>query len=281
MKHCLLPNKISRFRYVASGVVLALALTGCGDHQPGGQTAATVNGEPITETAINMEIAASQGRMTRQQAIATLVERALIVEQAKKQKLDQRPQFTLELARASSILLSKQYAEGLSQSSGSSLSSMDISDYLANHPELGSGRRQIFLKQIIFSSPTNPALRVDLEAAKTYTAFIEVLQAHGIKYEEGNTTVDTALAPEQFLKSIASVQPGEPFVIMSNGQALANVVDKEVPVRTSSEEELVIARAKMQQVSYEKKFRELIETWKKGADIKYAPSTRTAPRKNP
>jgi EpsD family peptidyl-prolyl cis-trans isomerase len=249
---------------------MALALAGCEDRQPEGQTAAVVNGEPITETAVDMEVAASQNRITREQALKGLIDRALIVDQAKKQKLDQRPQFTLELRRMSDLLLSKQFVEGMTRASGDSITALNVNSYLAQHPEIGSNRRRITLKQAVFSEPATPKLRADLEATKSYAALIEVLQAHQVKFEEGSTTVDSALASEPLLKAIASAEPGEPFIIVADGRALANVVDKEVPLGMSNEQELELARARMQQESMAKKLEQLMQTWRKGADIKYS-----------
>jgi EpsD family peptidyl-prolyl cis-trans isomerase len=269
MEHSHLPNKISRSQCVATGLGLALALAGCGDRQPEGQTAAVVNGEPITETAVNMEVAASNNQMTPQQALNALIDRALIVEQAKRQKLDQRPQYTLEVRRMSDLLLSRQYAEKMAQSSGNALTDLDVNSYLTSHPEIGSKRRRVTLKQAIFAEPTNPRLRADLEAAKSYAALIAVLQAHQVKFEEGSTTIDSAFAAEPFLKAMASTEPGEPFIIMADGRALANAVDHEVPVEMSQEQELALARGRMQQASLSKTLEQLMKSWKKQAKIKY------------
>lgn len=255
---------------MAGGVVIAMMLAGCGDRQPEGQTAAVVNGQPITETAVRMEIAASQNKMTREQALNALIERSLIVEQAKKQKLDQRPQFTLERARMSDVLLVKQYAQMLSESSGGSVSAMDVQAYLAEHPEIGRDRRQITLKQVIFPEPKGAGLRAGIAAAKSHSELIQVLQAHQVKFEEGSTTLDTALAPAPIMKAMNAAQPGEPFVVIGNGQALASAVDKEVPIPTSSEQQLALARARMMQSSLEGKLGKMMESLKKTAEIKYS-----------
>lgn len=276
MKQYHLLSQAFRFRSMAAGVALAMTLASCGDRQPEGQTAAVVNGQPITETAVRMEIAASQNQMTREQALNALVERSLVVEQAKKQKLDQRPQFTLEVARMSDVLLAQQYAQMLSQSSGSSVSSMDVQAYLADHPEIGSNRRQITLKQVIFSEPKDPGLRAGIAAAKTYPELIQVLQARRVKFEEGSTTIDTALAPEPIMKAMKAAQPGEPFVIIGKGQALASAVDKEVPIPTSSGQELELARAHMMQSSLASKIAQMMQSWKKNADIKYSSTNKVA-----
>ncbi|WP_221420139.1 hypothetical protein [Novosphingobium chloroacetimidivorans] len=228
-----------------------------------------MNGQPITETALKVEVAASGDQMTREQALNALIERALIVEQAKKQKLDQRPQYTLEVARISDVLLAKQYAQFLAQSSGNSITSADLRDYLAAHPEIGSGRRRITLKQVIFPEPKNPDLRAGLAATRSYPELIQVLQAHEVRFEEGTTAIDTANAPAPIMKAMAAAQPGEPFVIIGRGQALASVVEREVPVSTSSEQELALAREKMVQSAVQTKFGQILQALKKDADIKY------------
>ncbi|MEW9854475.1 hypothetical protein [Novosphingobium sp. M1R2S20] len=269
-------GKLSRSQPVTAIIALALTLSGCGDRQPEGQTAAVVNGEPITETAVDMEIASSQNQLSRDRALQNLVERSLIIEEAKKQKLDQRPQYTLEVERLADMLLARQYAERLSQSSSSSLTTLDVNSFIDEHPEIGSNRRRITLKQVVFPEPTTPQLRADLEAAKSYTALIEALQAHRVKFEEGSTTVDSALASEPFLKAIASAEPGEPFLIISNGRALANAVDKEERIEMSHEQELALARARMQQSALTEKLQQLMTSWKKDANIEY--SARYKPR---
>jgi peptidyl-prolyl cis-trans isomerase C len=253
-----------------------MSVAGCGDRQPEGQTAAVVNGQPITETALRMEIAASENQVTREQALNALIERSLIIEQAKKQKLDQRPQFTLEKARMSDVLLVRQYAQMLSQSSGSSVSSMDVEAYLAEHPEIGSGRRQITLKQVIFPEPKDSNLKSGIAAAKSYPELIQVLQARQVKFEEGSTTIDTAVAPAPIMKAMRAAQPGEPFVVIGKGQALASAVEKEVAIPTSSEQQLALARARMMQSSVESKLGQMMQAWKKGADIKYSQAPKKA-----
>lgn len=280
MRHRYPSSKVSRLQCVATGVGLALALAGCGDRRPEGQTAAVVNGQPITETAVDMEIAASNNQVTREQALDALVSRALIIEEAKKQKLDQRPQYTLEVKRMSDLLLSRQYAGKLAQSSGGSITELDVNSYLADHPEIATNRRQVTLKQAIFSEPVTPKLRADLEAAKSYSEIVGVLQAHQVKFEEGSTTIDTAVAGESFLKAMASAKPGEPFIIMGRGQALASAVDKEVPVQTSHEQAVALARGRMQKSYVSKTLEQLMKSWKKDAEIEYSTRYKPEPKES-
>jgi len=129
---------------------------------------------------------------------------------------------------------------------------------------------------VIFPEPKDPGLRAGIAAAKTYPELIQVLQARRVKFEEGSTTIDTALAPEPIMKAMKTAQPGEPFVIIGKGQALASAVDKEVPIPTSSAQELELARAHMMQSSLASKLGQMMQSWKKNADIEYSKTNKVA-----
>lgn len=251
-------------------MALSLSLSACGDRKPEGQTAAVVNGQPITETEVELEIASSQDKsITRERALAALVDRALLLQEAKEQKLDQRPQYTLQLKRMGDILLAQSYVEGMSGGSGNSVSDVEVNSYLTAHPEIGPRRRQITLKQAVFKD--QPQLRRELEAAKTYDAFIAVLRANDVEYEEGSTSFDSAIASGTILKALDSVQPGEPFVLVSKGQAMASALDKEEPIATSLEEQMEIARGRIKQQSVGSLLDRMMQSRKKEAKIEYAP----------
>ncbi len=251
-------------------LALSLSLSACGERKPEGQTAAVVNGQPITETEVDVEMASSQDKtITRERALSTLIDRALLLEEAREQKLDQRPQYTLQLKRMGDILLAQSYVETLSGGSGNAVSDVEVNSFLAAHPEIGPNRRQITLKQVIYKD--QPQLRGDLEAAKTYDDFVAVLRANDVEYEEGSTSFDTAIASEGMLKALSSAEPGEPFVLVSDGQALASALDKEVPVTTTLEEQIQIARGRMKQQSVGSLLDRLMQSRKKEAKIEYAP----------
>ena len=256
-----------------SGVAaLTIFLAACNEHKAEGQTVAVVDGVPITETELQLELASvpeGNREAMRAQVLNALIERKLLVAQAQEQGLDQKPEYTLQVARLGEILLTQQLIQGL-VSATQEPTDVRINSYLAEHPNIGENRRIIKLTQAIFTDNGTDTLRRQLEATKSMDELKAVLDANDIGYIPNELEIDSATAPQELLNAIAQVDPGEPFIFTENGQAFASVVLSETAKPISQDERLQIAQQRMRSEQSVTNIRQNLDALKSAASIEYS-----------
>src|SRR4051794_20899250 len=97
-----------RQRLIVTALV-ALAVTSC-QKKASGQTVAVVNGEEITASELNSELANQKGTVTdttqaRNAVLQNLINRKLLVQQAKSDGIDKSPEYVTQLRRTTDDLL--------------------------------------------------------------------------------------------------------------------------------------------------------------------------------
>src|SRR5438270_4834471 len=94
---------LMRQRFIVTALV-ALAVTSC-QKKASGQTVADVNGEEITASELNSELANEQNaaagdtKQARNAALQNLINRKLLVQQAKSDGIDKSPEYLTQLRR--------------------------------------------------------------------------------------------------------------------------------------------------------------------------------------
>jgi EpsD family peptidyl-prolyl cis-trans isomerase len=207
----------------------AALLTGCGGAKPGGQVAATVNGEEVTLTELNAELAQVQApkdadkKALQRQALQRVVERKLLADAAREDKLDQTPEFVIRKQQLEDALLvqllTQKVARGLNTPAAA-----DVDKFMSQNPDMFAQRTLYTLDQIRFPTPTNQDVFKQLAAAKTMPEVIALLDRQGIKYERGNGGLDTAQVPKPLLDQIRKVPAGEPFVVPAGNAVIISLI---------------------------------------------------------
>jgi EpsD family peptidyl-prolyl cis-trans isomerase len=262
-------------KHLGIGMVCAMALlAGCKEKTPQGQVAATVNGEEVTLQEINAEIAASNlppniDKKEAQRAILQrVIERKLLVAAATEKGLDKTAEFLSEKRRNDELMVAQAYAR-------QQLAAIpvpreaDIQKFMADHSNAFGQREQLVLDQIRFAPPKDMTQLRALEGDHSMDAVAGHLTQMGIKFQRGNTGLDTAQAPAQLIKMINSAPAGEPFVIPDRGSVTVNVVTGRRPIPLDSQQAKAGAVNAWRQQKFEELLGQQIKTARSAAKITY------------
>lgn len=250
-----------------------LMLGGC-DKKVGGQVVAVVNGQEVTQQELNAElngqqIAQNADRKTiMAQLLQRIVDRKLLVGKAKEQGLDKSPTYLAQVQRAQDAVL----IEMMTSNAAKSVPVPDAAatqQFIANNPTMFAGRKRYQLDQIIFPAANDPALQAKLKPVKTLPEVETVLNSEGIKFQRGTTQLDTAMLPSPIATRIATLPPGEPFIVPQNGQIVVNVIRNTVDVPTPTQQAQPAAVEIIRRQAVEEAMRKQVEQARSSAKITY------------
>lgn len=206
----------------------ALAVGGC-QKKASGQVVAVVNGEEITQQQLNADLAGVNlppnvdKKAVQSQVLQQVIDRQLLVAKAKAQGLDQSPTYLDQVRKAQEgiliNLLTTNIAKGLPLPGAA-----QIDKFIADNPAMFAQRKNYGLDQIAFPGTNDQALIAKLKAAHSLGDVEAALTASKIQFVRGTGTLDTATIPPQVAAQIATLPPGEPFLVPQNNQIIASVV---------------------------------------------------------
>jgi EpsD family peptidyl-prolyl cis-trans isomerase len=202
---------------LAGVALLALAACGKDDKTPTGQVVATVDGIEITASELNSEIALLPNRggdapkkLVESVALARIIERKMLAEEATKLKLDKNPQFLLAKERTEEGLL-VQALQASIQQKVTATPRESAQKYVAENPQIFGDRKIFTIDQIQFLRPANID-QLPLKEAKTMADVERVLIDANIEYRRApqqldSLTVNPKLTAEIVRLSTASSEP--------------------------------------------------------------------------
>lgn len=199
-----------------------LALSACGNSGklPDGQVVATVNGKDVTIHELNAEIGLipnqgddSMRKLVESVALARVIERKMLVQEAAKRKLDQNPQFLLAKQRINETLL-VQALQGDVQQKVTATPRENAQKFVAQNPQVFADRKIFTLDQIQFLRPANID-ELPLKEAKTMGDVEKILVGANIEYRRAPQQLDSlTVNPElttEIVRLSSMVNP-EPFM---------------------------------------------------------------------
>lgn len=252
----------------------ALSLTACSKGAPSGQVVARVNGEEITQTELNAELAAANvPPAARDKAspamVQRMVDRKLLAQAAKKDGIDKDPTYILLRQRGDEALLVQRHLQRQSQTVNQAPSDDEVQGYLRNHPALTDQRQQLTLDQIQFPAPTDEAEVKALQKVASIDELLNVLRTRGIQLKRDTNQADTATIPDNMLASINRLKPGEPLVILGGPVITAVAVTGRQSVPINTDQATVIAKQRIVSERVSKRLQQEGTALRQGADIQY------------
>lgn len=235
-----------RYRQIVLSAMIAVPLltAGCNKKSaPSGQTIATVDGDEITTSDLQLEmkdVAPESRKSSQALAVQTLVDRKILTQYAKSEGMDRSPDFVLQLRRMTDILLAQRAAQKIAAGAQQPVSITQVNEYLASHPGI-SNRRILTMDQLTFPFP-NEAVVKELVLAKTVDDVIATLQRHDIQFGRTEIKGDTAALRDDLLKKMDALEPGEPLVILNQPMSVANVILGSEPAPLDSAAAEAVAR---------------------------------------
>jgi EpsD family peptidyl-prolyl cis-trans isomerase len=199
-------------------MALAVALAGCGDKKDKNatQTAAKVNKEEITASQINMVLAQQRALQAGQAASAApvilqrLIDQELALQKAGDLKLDRDPRVIQAIEASRREIIARAYIEKVGEGAPRA-TPQEVEDYYNKHPALFSRRRIYSLQELdIDATPEQlEQLKKQLEAVKTFPAFVDYLKANNIRFQGSEGVRAAEQLPLASLDQFAALKDGQ------------------------------------------------------------------------
>ena len=255
------------------GSVAALAFVSarCNKAEPKGQVIAVVNGEEITVGELNQEarargISIGNDRVARARVMRDLVDRKLLAEQARRDKIDRNPEHLLALRRMEELLLVQELVA--ERRGPAEATDTEVLAFIKAHPHAFDRRVSIRAAQILVPTKLSAKLQANLSTATTLDQAQQLLAAAGVSGRRTEEVWDSAnlaeVTTERLLPSI-----GELLLLPAGeGTAIVQVLSV-TPQPTPPGQRVSTARQWMNQQRTNDALSELLDPARSKAHAKY------------
>ena len=206
------------------GALAVALIADCHPVQPGGQTVAVVNGAPITNSDIDLELSLlpAEARVgARPQVVQALFDRKLMVEEARARGVERTAQF-VRMDRRNREMLLAQFAADVVGARAATASAREVADMLARRPEMGAQRRLLTVD--VLSFPLPPGVEGDIAGSRDRAALLRGLARHGVSAAVARQEWDSAVILPDQAAQVAGLAPGQMAIHREGDRALAIVV---------------------------------------------------------
>jgi EpsD family peptidyl-prolyl cis-trans isomerase len=208
----------------------SLVLTACGDKGEGGkdtQVLARVNGDEITVHQVN-NVLARMGVASKEQAdqatkevVERLINQELLLQQAKKDKVDREPGVVQAIEASKREILSQAYMEKRLTQSGKP-SSAEVDKFYSEHPELFEHRRIYQIQELNVEVPRDAQadLREKLKGLGNIKQIADWLNANGYKFAANQAVKPAEGLPMPLLPQLQKMQAGDTAILSGNANTM-------------------------------------------------------------
>ena len=205
-----------------AGLIAAMAvmllIAGCGDKKSdkASQTAAKVNKEEITVHEINFVLQQQRGIKPEQvdaaskQILERLIDQQLAIQKADDMKLDRDPRVVMQIEAAKREIIARAYIERIGDAAAKP-TAQEIEKYYEDKPALFKERRIYNLQEIAIEAKPEqvPALREQLQQAKSIADFVEYLKANDYRFNGSQAVRSAEQLPLNMLDAFAKMKDGQ------------------------------------------------------------------------
>jgi EpsD family peptidyl-prolyl cis-trans isomerase len=227
-------RKMHRIGLSALALALAMGLGGCDGNKgdkAATQVAAKVNGDEITVTQLNHEVAKlgnlgpEQAKRAANQVLRSLVDQQILVRKAIEDKVDKDPQVAQTLDAARRQILAQAYIQKLTAGTPKP-GEAEVAEYYGKHPELFAERRIYRLQEInVQVTPANvEAVKAQLAQSKNLNDFIQWLKSQNIPARAGQSTKAAEQLPLEILPRLHQMKDGQAMTLAAGGSLNVLVV---------------------------------------------------------
>lgn len=215
---------------ITSLLLSALLVAACGDRPPEKkavtQVAAKVNGGEISVHQVNFllqkatNIPASQVDIAKRQALESLIDQELAVQQALDAKLERTPNVMQAMEVARREILSRAYIEQTLTKLGKP-SADEVRKFFGEHPELFTGRKVYRMEEVVFVATPETLANVKqwLGQGKSVSEIVSQLRASGVEVGGGVAVKPAEQLALEMLPKIAQAREGQPMLFETPGKA--------------------------------------------------------------
>jgi EpsD family peptidyl-prolyl cis-trans isomerase len=265
----------------AISAVALLLLSGC-QRKAEGQTVAVVNGDEITIPELNFALEqakvpdSADKESVRSQMLEKLIDRRLIAEEARKEDIDKSPEFINRQRQATEELLISMLASRRMKTQPLP-SDRDVTAFIDGNPQMFAKRETWTVDQVYYPIPKDPQFPTEINDTKSIDEIVGVLQKYKVKFARRTSKLDTALIPPPVYKLISGMSVAEPFVIPSEGRAVATFILNREPNPLVGDQAKPIALAAIRKNQTEKSLADTLKSLRSSAKVEYQPGF--APKK--
>ncbi|WP_290970891.1 EpsD family peptidyl-prolyl cis-trans isomerase [Herbaspirillum sp.] len=199
--------------------VAVLALAGCEKAKPSGQSLAQVNGEEITVHQLNAEVKSFPGSPPAT-LLEALVNRQLLVDAARKAKIDEDPAVLAELQKVRDTVLAQAY---VNRRVGpiAPPTEQEIAQFYKDSPDSFAQRRQYEFGEAIID-PKDMSAKIEgfMVGKKSIDEIGSFLDGEHVPYRRESASRFSTELPTTMSESLRTMEPGTVFVVKENDQTL-------------------------------------------------------------
>ncbi|MCB1947502.1 EpsD family peptidyl-prolyl cis-trans isomerase [Nitrosomonas sp.] len=214
-------------------LVFTLILFAC-DSQPTnnepGQALVRVDGEEITIVQLNDElnrakVQADQIDQAKKQLLDSMINRQLMVAEAKRNQLDRAPNVMRAIERAKAQIIAQSYMQ-TTLNQVNEPTDTEISQFYQEHPELFTERKKYHLTFLRFpTKDLDDTLNNSIKSAKTISDAAKLLDKHQILYLRDKMIRTSMDIPSQMYARLQETKKGEMFLVNENTNNLMIFVE--------------------------------------------------------
>jgi peptidyl-prolyl cis-trans isomerase C len=239
-------------------LVLMIALiglvAGCGkkssDDHKSSQSIVSVDGEEITVHQVNNElqranVQAAQQEAASRQIVQGLVDRQILLQAARKEKLDRKPQVMQAIENAKMQIVEQAYLQER-VSNVAKPTSAEIDEYRAQHQDIFANRKIYVTDEAVFTlqADSKNKLQEIAKSEKTLKDLEAWLKANQIKYALKRVAHAAETLPPQLLTQFSKMAVGQMVFIGANGpnaqaMAVSMAEIKEMPIAEKDSKPLI------------------------------------------
>jgi peptidyl-prolyl cis-trans isomerase C len=264
-------HAVARTLLLGSAVALSFTAASCNKPEPKGQVIAVVNGEELTVAELNEEarargISIGNDAAARARVVRDLVDRKLLVQQARRDEVDRNPEYLLKSRRLSELLLAQQLVD--LRRGPPDPTNADILAFIKAHPHAFDQRVSIRTAQIMVPSKLPAKVQADLSTAGTLDQAQQLLNAAGISGARSEQVVDSANLPENTMQRLLSGAGDLLLLPAGEGMAIVQVVSM-TPQPTPPDQRVSSAREWLKQHRTNDALEDLLEDARSKAQVRY------------
>lgn len=257
--------------------VVGVTLAGCGDGgPPKGQVVAKVGKDEVTVIDLQAELGnfkapdAKTRKAAEQQALNAIIQRKIIAQAARKQKIDKTPEFARQEERMTEVLLARTLQDQLVRAVPAP-NSDEVQKFIAANPDLYSAHKRITIGGIRMAMPRDPRIVQGLQPLKTLDEVKVYLGAQKVAFQDGAGTLDALAVDPRLVSQLLKLPAGEVFVLPQGNAVMVGTVQQvqtdTVPNNVAVQHATQYLKSQRTQEALQRSFGQMVAAGR--ADVKY------------
>ena len=261
---------------LSAALVMALALTGCGDDKAKSpsQVLARVNDKEITVLQLNYLLAQNQNlpkeqQRSKQALLDELIQQELLVQIATEKKLDRNPNVLQAMEFAKRQVLA-QAAAGQEMASIKEPGETELKAFYQANPQLFAERQVYSLAAFLVKADAlTPEVATALNDSTSDEQTASILKEHGINFTSTRTTTPAEALPEDVTKQLTKINIGDIVQVKEAGNLVMMQLKGRTPAPMSYEQSRQAILQHLKQGKLQSEGSQKLDQLKQQAKIEY------------